>query len=70
MKILHDLGNKAAGPGGVTRVSVVEGAWHELSIGLVRGIYFMNRACVGALVRVTGQSFRTEMTVPNDGPLV
>jgi hypothetical protein len=35
MKLLHDLGDKAAGPGGVTRVSFVAGALHELSICLI-----------------------------------
>jgi hypothetical protein len=47
----------------------VAGALRELSIGLIRGNYFMY-ACVGALARVTGQSFRTGMTVPTDEPLV
>jgi hypothetical protein len=70
MKLLHDLGDEVAGPGGVTRASSVAGALRELSVGLIRGNYFMYRACVGALARVTGQSFRTGMTVPTDEPQV
>jgi hypothetical protein len=42
----------------------------ELSIGLIWGNHFMHRACVGALARVTGQSFRTGMTVPTDEPMI
>jgi hypothetical protein len=70
VKLLHDLGDKAAGPGGVTWASFLEGALRELSIGLVRENYFMHRSCVGAHARLTEQSFRTGMTVPTDEPLV
>jgi hypothetical protein len=38
MKLLHVLGDEAAGPGGVDRSSFVAGALCELSIGLCRGI--------------------------------
>jgi hypothetical protein len=34
MKLLHSLGDKAAGPGGVARASSVIGALRELSEGL------------------------------------
>jgi hypothetical protein len=37
MKLLHTLGEEAAGPGSVSRASSVEGALRELSVGLVRG---------------------------------
>jgi hypothetical protein len=37
MKLLHVLGNKAAGPVGVDRASLVAGALHKLSVGLCRG---------------------------------
>jgi hypothetical protein len=37
MKLLHLLGDGAAGPGGVTRASFVNGALRELSVGLCRG---------------------------------
>jgi hypothetical protein len=70
MKLLHDLGDKAARPGGVSWESFLEGALRELSIGLVRENYFMHRSCVGAHAWLTGQSFRTGMTVPTDEPLV
>jgi protein involved in sex pheromone biosynthesis len=36
IKLLHTLGEMAAGPGGVSRASFVAGALQELSIGLVR----------------------------------
>jgi hypothetical protein len=54
MKLLHDLGDEAAGPGGVAQASFVAGALRELNAGLVRGNYFMYRACVETFVRVTG----------------
>jgi hypothetical protein len=37
MKLLHDLGEAGAGPGGVSRSSFVAGAQRELSVGLYRG---------------------------------
>jgi hypothetical protein len=37
MKLLHFLGDKAAGSGGVTWASFVNGALRELSVGLCRG---------------------------------
>lgn len=52
----------------VTWGSFVAGALRELSIG--KGDYFMHCACIGELPRLTGQSFRTGMTVPTDEPLV
>jgi hypothetical protein len=70
MKLLHDLGDEAAGPGGVMQASFVMGALRELSIGLIRGNYFMYHACVGALLWVTGRSLRTGKIAPTDDPLV
>jgi hypothetical protein len=40
MKLLHALGGKVAGPGGVDWASFVAGALRELSIGLFRGNFF------------------------------
>jgi hypothetical protein len=37
MKRLHDLGEEAAGPGGVSQSSFMAGALRELSVGLCRG---------------------------------
>jgi hypothetical protein len=60
---MHDIvGDEATGPGGLTGRSVVADALREMRVGLVQGNYFMYHDCVGALVRVTGQSFRTGMT--------
>jgi hypothetical protein len=56
MKLLHDLRDEAAGPGGVKRASFVAGALPKFCIGLIRRHCFVYRACVGALARVTGQS--------------
>jgi hypothetical protein len=47
MKLLHALGDEAAGPGGVTRASFVAGALREISVGPYRGNFFMFRACLG-----------------------
>jgi hypothetical protein len=35
MKLLRDLGEEAAGPGGVSRLSFVAGALRELSVGVI-----------------------------------
>jgi hypothetical protein len=45
MKLLHTLGEEAAGPGGVSRASFVDVALRELSVGLVRGNYFLYGVC-------------------------
>jgi hypothetical protein len=44
MKLLHELGDEAAGPGGVTRASFVAGALRGISVRLFRGNFFVNRA--------------------------
>jgi hypothetical protein len=54
MKLLHALGDEAAGPGGVTRVSFVAGALREVSVGLCRGNFFMYRACLGMFAKSNG----------------
>jgi hypothetical protein len=66
MKLLHSLGDEAAGPGGVTRASFVNGALRELSVGLCMGNFFAYRASVGMLARCSGASFRAGMRVPTD----
>jgi hypothetical protein len=66
MKFLHDLGEEAAGHGGVSRSSFVAGALRELSIGLCRGNFLSYRASVGVLARASGASFRAGMCVPTD----
>jgi hypothetical protein len=66
IKLLHDLGEEAAGPGGVSRSSFVAGALRELSIGLCRGNFLAYRASVGVLARASGASFRAGMCMPTD----
>jgi hypothetical protein len=41
MKLLHTLGDKAAGPGDVLRASLVTGTLQELNAGLVSVYYFL-----------------------------
>jgi hypothetical protein len=66
MKLLHLLGDEAAGPGGVTRASFVNGALRELSVGLCMGNFFAYRASVGMLARSSGASFQAGMCMPTD----
>jgi hypothetical protein len=66
MKLLHLLGDEAAGPGGVTRASFGNGALRELSVGLCRRNFYAYRASVGMLARSSGASFRAGMHVPID----
>jgi hypothetical protein len=66
MKLLHTLGEEAVGPGGVSRASFVDGALRELSVGLVRGNYFLYRASVGMLARSGGACFRPGLARPTD----
>jgi hypothetical protein len=58
VKMLHTLGEEAAGPGGVFPASFVEGALRGLSVGLDTGNFFLYRASVGVLARSTGACFR------------
>jgi hypothetical protein len=66
MKLLHALGDEAAGPGGVQRASFVASALGELSVGLCRGNFFMYRACLGMVAKsmASGTGFRAGMRVP------
>jgi hypothetical protein len=64
MKLLHGLGDEAAGPGGVDRASFVAGALRELGIGLCRGKCFMYRARLGMALKSSGTGFRAGMRVP------
>jgi hypothetical protein len=57
MKLLHDLGEEAAGPGGVLRSSFVAGALRELSVGLCRGTFMAFRASLGVLAGSSGSPF-------------
>jgi hypothetical protein len=41
MKVLHSLGDEAAGPGSASQASVVAGALRELSVGLIRGNFLL-----------------------------
>jgi hypothetical protein len=54
MKLMHLLGDQAAGPGGITRASFVAGTLCELSVGLCRGHFLMYRASGGMFARVSG----------------
>jgi hypothetical protein len=64
MKLLHALGDDAAGPGRVTRASFVAGALREISVGLCRGNFFMYRACWGMIAKASATGFRAGMRVP------
>jgi hypothetical protein len=66
MKLLHTLGEEAAGPGGVSRASFVAGALRKLRVGLVKGNYFLCRALVGMLARSSGACFRPGLARPTD----
>jgi hypothetical protein len=66
MKLLHQLGDEAAGPGGITRASFVAGTLRELSVGLCRGNFLMYRASGGMFARVSGRGFRAGLAVPTD----
>jgi hypothetical protein len=70
MKLLHSLGDEAAGPGGVSRASFLAGALRELSVGLIWGNFLLYRASVGMLARSSGSSFRAGLSVPTDDPVV
>jgi hypothetical protein len=69
MKLLHDLGEEAAGPRGVSWLSFVVGALRELSVGLCRGNFRAYRVSLGALARSSGSSFRPGLSLPTDGPV-
>jgi hypothetical protein len=66
MKLLHALGDEAAGPGGVTRAPFVAGAMREIGIGLCRGNFFVYRACLGMFAKSNGTGFRAGISVPTD----
>jgi hypothetical protein len=66
MNLLHQLGDEAAGSGGVTRATFVSGALRELSVGLVKGNFWLYRASAGMLARASGSSFRPGLSQPTD----
>jgi hypothetical protein len=67
MKLLHDLGEEAAGPGGVLRSSFVAGALRELSVDLCRGNFMAYWASIGVLARSSGSAFRPGLPLPTEG---
>jgi hypothetical protein len=69
MKLSHDLGEEAAGAGGVWRSSFVAGALRELSIALGRGNFMVYRASLGVLARSSASSFRPGLSLPTDGQI-
>jgi hypothetical protein len=66
-KLLHDLGEEAAGPGGVSWSSFVVGALRELSVGLCKGHFMAYRASLGVLATSSGSAFRPGLPSPTDG---
>jgi hypothetical protein len=66
MKLLHQLGEEAAGPGGIIRASFVAYTLRELSVGICRGNFLMYRASGGMFARVSGRGFRAGLAVPTD----
>jgi hypothetical protein len=66
MKVLLQLGDEAAGAGGVTRASFIASTLHELSVGLCRGRVLMYRASGVMLARVSGRGFWAGLAVPTD----
>jgi hypothetical protein len=65
MKLLHALGDEAAGPGRVKRASF-PGALQETRIGLCRGNFFMYRVCLGMIAKASWTGFQAGMRVPTD----
>jgi hypothetical protein len=65
MRLLHILENGAAG-GCVTRAPFAAGALRELSVGLLKGGFFMYPACVGMFASLSWTGFRPGMVVPRD----
>jgi hypothetical protein len=70
MKLVHQLGGEAAGAGGASQDSFVSGALRELSIGLVRGNFWLCRASAGMLARDSGSTFRPSLSQPTDDCVV
>jgi hypothetical protein len=69
MKLVHSLGDEAAGPGGVSLASLVAGALWELSVGLIRGNFLHRtntRASVDMLARFGGSCFQAGLSMPTD----
>jgi hypothetical protein len=52
MQLLHQLGDEAAGTGGASQASFVLGALRELSVGLVRGNFWLHHATAGMLAKL------------------
>jgi hypothetical protein len=67
MKLMHDLGEEAVGPGGVSRLFFVAGALRELSVGLCRGSILAFWASLGVLARSSSSGFRPGLSLPTNG---
>jgi hypothetical protein len=66
MKLLHSLGDEAAGPGSVSQASFEAGALRKLSVEWNQGNVLLYRASVGMLARSSGSSFQAGLSVPTD----
>jgi hypothetical protein len=66
MKLLHELGDEAAGPGGVTRASFFAGPLRKINIVLIRGNFCCNWASASMLARSSSTSFRPGLAVSTD----
>jgi hypothetical protein len=64
MKLLHELGDEATGPGGVTRASFGAGALREISVGLVREKFYLLSGIRLMLARSSSASFRPGLAWP------
>jgi hypothetical protein len=70
MKLLHQLGDEAAGAGRVSRASFVSGALGELSFSLGSSNSWLYRASAGMLARAGGSTFRPSLSEPSDDRVV
>jgi hypothetical protein len=62
IKLLHELGDEAAGPGRVDWASLVAGALRKLKAGWCRGKNLMYHACFGMLAKSSGRGFWAGVT--------
>jgi hypothetical protein len=62
----RQLGDEAAGPGGITGASFFPGTLRALSVGLCRDNFLIHCAIGGMLAQVSGRGFRASLAVPTD----